>query len=112
MDTEKTRARIDLHREIIQDLHKEAHQILSRLTKRLDRDYTQINECLDVLSSGDELDDNVEPVLDSICKRLRKLSDSGGRNSRERLSAMIEYLSELRGLLAKVDETAKSQDLE
>ncbi|MFH1738603.1 MAG: hypothetical protein ABIH23_06310 [bacterium] len=101
MDKEEAHLLIDLHREIVQDLQKEAQSILSRLTKQLERDRVQIENCLDTLSSTEEFGRKERSALETARERLSDLSDSGNRRPTRRLRAIVEHFSELRRLLAK-----------
>ena len=101
MDDKDLRLLIDLHREVVQDLHEEAQRILSRLTKRLDRNHARIEESFDTLLSREKLGEKERAVLKTLRSRLEKLSDSGGGRSTSRLKAIVEYFSDLRRFLAK-----------
>ncbi|HPA44386.1 MAG TPA: hypothetical protein PLG59_01635 [bacterium] len=92
---------IDIHREILRDLRQEADGIVEKLAKRIDCNFSAIEESLDILLDKTTFTKKERSIFHAIREELAEFSDQKKSRSHKRLERIAEYSSNIRRLLKK-----------
>jgi predicted transcriptional regulator len=97
---------IDIHREILHDLRQEADGVVEKLAKQIDRNFSAIEESLNVLANKATFTKKERSIFHALREELAEFSDQKKSGSLKRLERIAEYFSNVRRLLKK----SRSQD--